>query len=98
MTCVPVFCAACPTAKKIALLVSECTVMCSSPAKLATGPPIPNAKVIRPMCSMDEYANIRLMSRCRERKKAATATDSIPKPIIRSPANPLPIAPSASTL
>ena len=35
--CVPAFCAACPTAKKIADLVSECTVMCSRPAKLATG-------------------------------------------------------------
>ena len=37
MTCVPAFCVAWPTAKKIADLVSECTVMCSSPAKLAIG-------------------------------------------------------------
>ena len=54
MRCVPLFCAACPTAKKIALLVSECTVMCSSPAKLATGPPMPKAKVMSPMCSIEE--------------------------------------------
>ena len=54
ITCVPAFCVACPTAKKIADLISECTVMCSSPAKLAIGPPMPNAKVIRPMCSIDE--------------------------------------------
>ncbi|MNT53059.1 hypothetical protein D3C86_1774520 [compost metagenome] len=32
MTCVPAFCAAWPTAKKIADLTSECTVMCSRPA------------------------------------------------------------------
>ncbi len=54
MIWVPVFCAACPTAKKIADLVSECAVMCSSPAKVATGPPMPKAKVMMPMCSMDE--------------------------------------------
>ena len=54
MTCVPAFCVAWPTAKKIADLISECTVMCSSPAKLAIGPPRPKAKVIRPMCSIDE--------------------------------------------
>ena len=54
ITCVPAFCVACPTAKKIADLVSECTVMCSRPAKLATGPPMPNAKVMMPMCSIDE--------------------------------------------
>ena len=54
MSCVPVFCAAWPTAKKIADLVSECTVMCSRPAKLATGPPMPKAKVMMPMCSIDE--------------------------------------------
>jgi hypothetical protein len=35
-------------------LVSECTVMCSRPAKLATGPPMPKAKVMSPMCSIDE--------------------------------------------
>src|SRR6185437_6869881 len=35
MICVPAFCAACPAAKKIADLVSECTVMWSRPAKLA---------------------------------------------------------------
>jgi hypothetical protein len=54
ISCVPVFCVAWPTAKKIADLVSECMVMCSRPAKLATGPPMPKAKVIRPMCSIDE--------------------------------------------
>ena len=32
MICVPAFCVAWPTAKKIADLISECTVMCSSPA------------------------------------------------------------------
>ena len=54
INCVPVFCAACPTAKKIADLVSECTVMCSNAAKLATAPPMPKAKVMMPMCSIDE--------------------------------------------
>ncbi|MDT4883430.1 hypothetical protein FQZ97_1194700 [compost metagenome] len=32
MICVPAFCVAWPTAKKMADLISECTVMCSSPA------------------------------------------------------------------
>ena len=54
ITCVPVFCAAWPTVKKIADLVSECTVMCSRPAKFATGPPMPKANVMMPMCSIDE--------------------------------------------
>jgi len=40
--------------KKIALLVSECTVMCKRPAKAATAPPMPKAKVMMPMCSTDE--------------------------------------------
>ena len=48
ITCVPAFCAAWPTAKKIAHLVSECTVMCSRPAKFAIGPPMPNANVDQP--------------------------------------------------
>ncbi len=54
ITCVPAFCAAWPTAKKMALFTSECTVMCSSPAKLAMGPAMPKAKVTSPMCSMEE--------------------------------------------
>ena len=54
MTWVPAFCVAWPTAKKIADLVSECTVMCSRPAKFAIGPPTPKAKVTIPMCSIDE--------------------------------------------
>src|SRR5438552_4068179 len=54
MSWVPVCCAACPAVKKMALLVSECTVMWSSPAKLATGPPMPKANVINPMCSIEE--------------------------------------------
>ena len=29
-------------------------VMCSSPAKLASGPPMPNANTMMPMCSIDE--------------------------------------------
>ena len=62
IACVPAFCVAWPTAKKIADLISECTVICSSPPKLAIGPPTPNAKVIMPMCSIDEYANSRLTS------------------------------------
>ena len=52
--CVPLTCAMWPTAKKIADLVSECMVMCSRPAKLAIGPPMPKAKVMMPMCSIDE--------------------------------------------
>ena len=63
MDCVPALWAAWPTVKKIADLVSECTVMCSRAPKLASGPPMPKAKVMMPMCSMDEYANSRLMSR-----------------------------------
>ena len=54
MSCKLDFCAACPTAKKIDDLVSECTVMCSSAAKLATGPPMPNANAMMPICSMEE--------------------------------------------
>ena len=33
---------------------AECMVMCSSPAKLASGPPMPKAKVMMPMCSIEE--------------------------------------------
>ena len=54
MRCVPFTCATCPTAKKIADLVSECMVMCSRPAKFASGPPMPNANVMMPMCSIEE--------------------------------------------
>ena len=43
-----------PTVKKIADLVRLCMVMCSRPAKLANGPPMPKAKVMIPMCSIDE--------------------------------------------
>ena len=86
------------TVKKIADLTSECTVMCSNPAKLASGPPMPNAKVIRPMCSIDEYENMRLTSFWRDKKNAATVTDSSPNPIISWPAMAVPRAPSVSTL
>lgn len=41
---------------------------------------------------------MRLMSFCRDRKNAATTTDSRPKPIIRLPENPVSSAPSTSTL
>ena len=54
MSCEPAFCVAWPTAKKMADLVSECTVMCNSAAKLATGPPIPKANAMMPMCSIEE--------------------------------------------
>ena len=98
ITCVPAFCAACPTAKKIADFTSEWTVMCSRPAKVASGPPTPKAKVMSPMCSTEEYANMRFTSRWRERKNAATTTDTRPKPIIRLPAKRESSAPSARTL
>ena len=52
--CVPLTWEISPTAKKIADLVSECSAMCSSPAKFAIGPPRPKAKVMRPICSMEE--------------------------------------------
>ena len=52
--CVPLTWAMWPTAKKIADLVRLCMVMCSSPAKLASGPPMPKAKVMMPMCSIEE--------------------------------------------
>ena len=45
---------ACPTVTKMADLVSECTVMCSSAPKVASGPPRPKPKVMSPMCSMEE--------------------------------------------
>src|SRR3546814_15964685 len=44
---------------------------------------MPNAKVIRPMCSIEEYANMRFTSRRPHRKNAATTTEVKPKPIIR---------------
>ena len=65
--CVPAICAAWPTVKKIADLVSECTVMCNRPAKVATLPPMPKAKVINPMCSIEEKPNSRLTSFWRDR-------------------------------
>ena len=98
INCVPACCVAWPTAKKIADLVSECTVMCNNPAKVAIGPPMPNAKVMMPMCSIDEYANSRLMSFCRDSRNAATMTDSRPNPIINSLANEVCSDPSTSTL
>ena len=52
--CVPFTCAIWPTEKKIADFVSECIVMCSRPAKLASGPPMPKAKTMMPMCSIEE--------------------------------------------
>ena len=52
--CVPLTCAMWPTEKKIADLVRLCMVMCSRPAKFASGPPMPKAKVMMPMCSIDE--------------------------------------------
>ena len=52
--CVPLTWAMWPTAKKIADLVSECMVMCSRPAKLASGPPMPKANTMMPMCSIEE--------------------------------------------
>jgi hypothetical protein len=54
MRCVPLAWAIWPTAKKIADLVRLCMAMCSSPAKLASGPPMPKAKVMMPMCSIEE--------------------------------------------
>ena len=51
--CVPLTWVTWPTAKKIADLVRLCMVMCSRPAKLATGPPMPKAKVMMPMCSIE---------------------------------------------
>ena len=51
---VPFACAIWPTAKKIADLVRLCMVMCSRPAKLASGPPMPKAKTMMPMCSIEE--------------------------------------------
>ena len=54
MRWVPLTWAIWPTAKKIADLVSECMVMCSRPAKLASGPPMPKAKVMMPICSIEE--------------------------------------------
>ena len=52
--CVPFTCEMSPTAKKIADLVSECRLICRSPAKLASGPPMPKAKVTMPICSIEE--------------------------------------------
>jgi hypothetical protein len=54
MRCVPFTCATWPTQKKIADLVRLCSAMCSRPAKLASVPPMPKAKVMMPMCSIDE--------------------------------------------
>ena len=43
-----------PTEKKIADLVRLCMVMCKSPAKFASAPPMPKAKAMMPMCSIEE--------------------------------------------
>ncbi len=52
--CEPLTCAMWPTEKKIADLVRLCMVMCKRPAKFANGPPMPKAKVMMPMCSIEE--------------------------------------------
>ena len=51
---VPLAWAMWPTAKKIADLVRLCMAMCSRPAKLASAPPMPKAKTMSPMCSIEE--------------------------------------------
>ncbi|CSE96936.1 Uncharacterised protein [Shigella sonnei] len=53
--------------------------MCSSAAKIPSGPPMPSATATSPMFSTLEYASRRLMSRCTRMKNAATATDNMPK-------------------
>ena len=59
---------------------------------------MPNANVTMPMCSIDEYANSRLMSRCRQRKNAASTTDSNPNPISMFDGSDDCSEPSTSTL
>src|SRR5260370_617636 len=54
MRCVPAAWEAWPAVKKMEDLVSECTVMCSSAAKLATGPATPKPKELIPLFSMEE--------------------------------------------
>jgi hypothetical protein len=54
MRWVPLTWAMWPTEKKIPDLISECMVICSRPAKFASGPPMPNAKAAMPMCSIEE--------------------------------------------
>ncbi len=44
--------------------------MQDSAPKVAIGPPSPKANVAIPICSIDEYENILLMSFCRSREKA----------------------------
>ena len=51
---VPLTWAIWPTVKKIADFVRLCMIMCRRPAKLASGPPMPKAKAMIPMCSIDE--------------------------------------------
>ena len=40
--------------QKIADLVRLCMVICSRPAKLPSGPAIPKANTVMPICSIDE--------------------------------------------
>ena len=54
MRCVPLTCAIWPTVKKIADLVRLCMVICSRPAKFASGPPMPKANTMIPICSIEE--------------------------------------------
>jgi len=66
------FCTACPTAKNIADLVSECMVKCASiAAKVATGPPMQTRRDVSPICSMENRPNMRLMSFFLPRQKPA---------------------------
>src|SRR5208337_2975238 len=74
----PFICAARPTHWNVADLVSVCTVTCSRPAKVAAGPPMPNANAATPACSTEEYEKNRFTSRRGHRLNAASSTDSSP--------------------
>ena len=54
MRCVPFTWAIWPTEKKIADLVRLCMVICNRPAKLPSGPAMPKANTVMPMCSIEE--------------------------------------------
>ena len=52
--CVPFTWVTWPTEKKIADLVRLCIVICNRPAKLPSGPAMPKANTMMPICSMEE--------------------------------------------
>src|SRR5579875_2306590 len=67
-----------PAARKASDFEAAWLTACSRAPMIAIGAPNASPEATTPMCSMLEYANIRLTSRCCKRKNAATNSETSP--------------------